>query len=135
MVGEVAIFVFRAVLNIAVATPQAPADDCAGIGVGATALAMEAWLLSALAQAGEVDLYCGGLDCRHLLLRFVFVFGTRTKLNRAIAVVVALHRETADAFAVSAAFEVVPGDVTMMAMAHQGFLFSRFARRDLCPFL
>ena len=112
MVGEVAIFVFRAVLNIAVATPQAPADDCAGIGVGATALAMEAWLLSALAQAGEVDLYCGGLDCRHLLLRFVFVFGTRTKLNRAIAVVMSLHGKTADANAIIATLPFVPDDFT-----------------------
>jgi hypothetical protein len=76
MVGEVAIFDFRVVLNIAVATPQAPADNCAGIGVGAPALAMEMQLLSLLAQAGEVDLYGSGLDCRHLSLRFVFVLWT-----------------------------------------------------------
>jgi hypothetical protein len=37
---------------------------------------METWLLALLAQAGEVDLYCGGLDCRHLLFRFVFVLWT-----------------------------------------------------------
>ena len=78
MVSEVAIFDFRVVLNITVATPQAPADNFAGIGVGASALAMETRLLALFAQAGEVDLYCGGLDCRHLLFRFVFVLWTRS---------------------------------------------------------
>jgi hypothetical protein len=117
-VGEVVVFDFRAVLNIAVATPQAPADDCAGIDVGAPALAMEAWLLSLLAQAGEVDLYCGGLDCRHLWLRCVFVLWARAKLDRAIAVVVVLHRETADAFTVVAAFEVVTSNTAIMPMTH-----------------
>jgi hypothetical protein len=40
------------------------------------------------------------------------MFGTRTKLDGAIAVVVALHRAAADAVAVFAAFIDVPGDIT-----------------------
>jgi hypothetical protein len=50
-----------------VIAPQAKANSSAGIDVGATTLAMETRLLALFAQAGEVDLYCGGLDCRHLL--------------------------------------------------------------------
>jgi hypothetical protein len=46
------------------------------------------------------------------------MFGTRTKLDRAIAVVVALHREAADAVAVFAAFEVVTSNAAMMPMTH-----------------
>jgi len=78
MMGEVVVFDFRVVLNITVATPQAPADDLAGIGVGAPALALETRMLTLFAQAGEVDIYCGGLDCRHLLFRFVFVLWAGT---------------------------------------------------------
>jgi hypothetical protein len=75
--GEVLVFDFRVVLNITVVTPQAPADNFAGIGVGAPALAMETRLLSLLAQAGEVDFDCAGLDFSHLLLvRYVFVLWT-----------------------------------------------------------
>jgi hypothetical protein len=78
IVGEVPSFGSRAVLNIAVVTPQAPADNCAGIGVGAPTLAMETRLLALFAQAGEVDLYCAGLDFSHLLIRCVFVLRTRS---------------------------------------------------------
>jgi hypothetical protein len=121
--GEVLVFNLGVVLNIAVVTPQAPADNCAGIGVGAPALAMETRLLALFAQAGEVDLYCGGLDCRHLSLRFVFVFGAGAKFNRAIAVIIALHRETADAVATVAALPIVARNIAIMAMAHLGVLF------------
>jgi hypothetical protein len=61
------------------------------------------------------------------LIRRVFMLWTRSKLNRAIAVIALLHRETAEAVAVFAALEVVPGYITMMPMAHLVFLFSRFA--------
>jgi hypothetical protein len=127
MVGEVPIFGSGSVLNIAVATPQAPADNCAGIGVGTTALAISLRALALWGQDTEVDLYCGGVDFSHLLIRCVFVLGTGAKLDGALAVIALLHRETAEAVAVFAAFEVVPGDVTMMPMAHLVFLSSRFA--------
>jgi len=45
-----------------VIAPQAKANSSAGIDVGATTLAMETRLLALFAQAGEVDLYCGGLE-------------------------------------------------------------------------
>ena len=135
--GEVSIFDFRVVLNIAVATPQAPADNCAGIGAGAPALAISLRVLALWGQDTEVNLYCGGLDFSHMLIRCVFVLGTGAKLNRAIAVIALLHRETAEAVAVFAAIEVVPGDVTMMPMAHLVFfpldsLERTCLRRSLC---
>jgi len=130
-VGEVSIFDFWVVLNIAVATPQAPADNCAGIGVSASAFAMETWLLTLLAQDTEVDLYCGGLDCRHLLFRFVFVFGAGAKFNRAIAVIALLHWQTAVALATVAALPIVTRNIAIMAMAHLVFVSSRYARSDL----
>ena len=129
--GEVSIFDFWVVLNIAVATPQAPADNCAGIGVSASAFAMETWLLTLLAQDTEVDLYCGGLDCRHLLFRFVFVFGAGAKFNRAIAVIALLHWQTAVALATVAALPIVTRNIAIMAMAHLVFVSSRYARSDL----
>jgi hypothetical protein len=111
MIGEVLVFDSRVVLDIAVATPQAPADNCAGIGVGAPALAMETRLLALFAQTGEVDLYCGGLDFRHQPILFS-VFSTRTKFDRAIAVVMSLHGKTADANAIIATLPFVPDDFT-----------------------
>jgi hypothetical protein len=126
-----AILDFWAVLNIAVATPQAPADNCAGIGVGASALAVSLRALALWGQDAEVDLYCAGLDFSHLLIRCVFVLGTGAKLDGALAVIALLHRETAEAVAVFAAIEVVPGDVTMMPMAHLVFFSFRCTRRDV----
>ena len=111
MIGEVLVFDSRVVLDIAVATPQAPADNCAGIGVGAPALAMETRLLALFAQTGEVDLYCGGLDFRHQPILFS-VFSTRTKLDGTIAVVMSLHGKTADANAIIATLPIVPDDFT-----------------------
>jgi hypothetical protein len=61
-----------------VIAPDTKSDNCAGIGVGAPALAMETRLLALFAQTGEVDLYCAGLDFSHLLLRCVFVHWTRS---------------------------------------------------------
>lgn len=69
-------------------------------------------MLALWGQDAEIDLYPGRFDFSRPSLRFVFVLWARAKLNRAIAVVVAFHREAADAFAVFAAFEVVPGDIT-----------------------
>jgi hypothetical protein len=76
VVSEVAIFDFRVVLNIAVIAPQAPADNCAGIGVGAATLAVSLRALALSGQDTEVNLYCGGLDFSHLLIRCVFVLWT-----------------------------------------------------------
>jgi hypothetical protein len=78
MMGEVAVFDFRVVLDVHVIAPDTKSDNCAGIGVGAPALAMETRLLALFAQTGEVDLYCAGLDFSHLLLRCVFVHWTRS---------------------------------------------------------
>jgi len=112
--GEVAVFDFLAVLNIAVVTPQAKANSGTGDNVGAPALAMETRLLALFAQTGEVDLYGGGLDCRHLLIRFVFVLRAGAKLDGAIAVIALLHRKTANAIAVSTALPFVPGNIAIM---------------------
>ena len=111
MIGEVPVYNLWAVFHVHVVTPQAPADNCTGIGVGAPALAMETRLLALFAQTGEVDLYCGGLDFRHQPILFS-VFSTRTKFDRAIAVVMSLHGKTANALAVLAALPFVPDDFT-----------------------
>jgi hypothetical protein len=60
-----------------------------------------------------------------------FVLGAGTKLDGAISVVIALHREAAAAVAVFAAFEVVTGNTAMMPVAHLVFLSSRFTGRDV----
>ena len=111
MMGEVAVFDFRVVLDVHVIAPDTKSDNCAGIGVGAPALAMETRLLALFAQTGEVDLYCGGLDFRHQPILFS-VFSTRTKFDRAIAVVMSLHGKTADANAIIATLPFVPDDFT-----------------------
>jgi hypothetical protein len=112
--GEMAILDFWPVLDVHVVAPDTKSDNIAPVGVGATALAISLRALALSGQDTEVDLYCGGLDFSHLLIRRVFMLWTRSKLNRAIAVIALLHRETAEAVAVFAAFELVPGDVTMM---------------------
>ena len=126
-----AILDFWAVLGVHVIAPQAKANSRAGIGVGAPTLAVSLRALAHSGQDTEVNLYCGGLDFSHLLIRRVFMLWTRSKLNRAIAMIALLHRETAEAVAAFAAFEVVPGDVTMMAVAHLVFVSSRFTRRSV----
>src|ERR1035437_5909426 len=92
MVGEVLIFGGGAVLGVHVIAPETPSGNVAPVGVGASALAIRLRALALSGQDTEVNLYCGGLDFSHLLIRCVFVLGTGAKLNRAIAVIALRHR-------------------------------------------
>ena len=85
------VFNLWAVFHVHVVTPQAPTDDLVGVDVGAPALAMRSRSLALWGQNAEVDLYRVGLDFRHQPILFS-VFSTRTKFDRAIAVVMSLHR-------------------------------------------
>jgi hypothetical protein len=111
MIGEVPGLDFRAVVCVDMVAPQAETNASAGGKVGTPALAMETRLLALFAQAGEVDLYRVGLDFRHQPILFS-VFSTRTKFDRAIAVVMTFHRKPADANAIIATLPIVPDDFT-----------------------
>src|ERR1700693_336352 len=53
---------------------------------------------------------------RHASVLFGCVLGTRAKFDRAIAVVVSFHRQTADTVAVFAALPIVPGEIAEMTV-------------------
>ena len=118
MMGEMEGFDSGAVVGINVVAPKAKAYGSAGGEVGAAALAVGRRLLALFGQDAEVDLYCTGLDFRRQAI-LLSMFDTRTKLNRAIAMVVALHGQPADATAgFVAAFVFMPCHVTPV-LVHQ----------------
>jgi hypothetical protein len=55
---------------------------------------------------------------RQALLLFDSVLGARAKFDRAIAVVVSLHRQTANTVAFLTALPIMPGTIAEMAVAH-----------------
>jgi hypothetical protein len=67
------------VVYVNVVTPETKADNCAGIGVGAAALAVSLRALALSGQDAEVDLYPGRLGgFRYLVLQLGFMFWTRS---------------------------------------------------------
>ena len=111
MIGEVPGLDFRAVVCVDMIAPQAETNASAGGEVGAPALAMGSRSLALWGQNAEVNLLCVGGDFRRQPI-LTSMFGTRTKLDGAIAVVMSLHRQTANALAVLAALPIVPDDFT-----------------------
>ncbi len=113
MKREVLVLDHWAPLCVPVVAPKAKAHRSAGGEIGAPTLALRPRLLANWRQHAHVNLYCTGHNfCGRAVL--FGMFSTRTKLNRAIAMVVALHREAADAFAVFCAVVFVPGDIAIM---------------------
>ena len=70
---------------------------------------------------------------RHPSFLFGCVLGTRAKFDRAIAVVVSFHRQTADTVAVFAALPIVPGEIAIMAVAHAAATKGLIARFLTAP--
>lgn len=112
--GEVTGFDHGSVVGIYVAAPHAKANRIFGINVSAAALAMGDRCLALVRQDCEVDLHRAGIDWRKRALLGSGVLGTRTKLNRAIAVVAVLHGKTADAGAVVATLVLMPCRIAIM---------------------
>jgi hypothetical protein len=96
--GEVTGLNIEIPLGINVGTVEAKTNDIAGVGVGASALTVVR-LPVLWGQTGEVNLYRLGLDFRNRARCCVFVLGATAEFNRALAVVVPLHRQPANAFA------------------------------------
>jgi hypothetical protein len=90
-------------------TPNTPADDPADVGVGAPALAMGHRSLRFIIS----HVRCG-VPVEHRLENAGFVLGivlgAWTEFRRTIAMVVPLHGQTTDAFAVVAALPIVSCD-------------------------
>lgn len=71
----------RAVIDVNVGAPEAPADDLVGLEVSATALAMRPRLLALWRQDGEVDLHCIGLRFSRSAYLTISMSSTSTQLN------------------------------------------------------
>jgi uncharacterized RmlC-like cupin family protein len=111
MIGEVPGLDFRAVVCVDMIAPQAETNASDGGEVGTAAFTVGARSLALWGQNAEVNLLCVGGDFRRQPI-LTSMFGTRTKLDRAIAVVALLHRQTANANAIIATLPIVPDDFT-----------------------
>ncbi len=118
MAGEVTGFDLGAVVRIHVVALDAPADYFAGFGFGASAFAMWQRRLPLVTQAVGAFLLLRTHRFRDPALLLGLVLRARAKLDGALAVVVALHGQAADAFAVFAALPIVPLGVAIMSV-HQ----------------
>src|ERR1700675_267634 len=114
IVGEVPIFDLWVVLRISVIAPQTEGDDSA-FGFGAAASTTRP-LLQPLDER-RVGLGSHGFRNTPFLLGCVFA-GASAKFDGAFAVVISLHGKTTDALAVSGALPIVPGEITIMTVAH-----------------
>jgi hypothetical protein len=92
-----AVFDCGCIFPIHMIAMQTPADNSVEVDLGAPALAVGRCCVLLLGK----EIYFGH-HLRHAVL------GARPKLHRAIAVVIVVHGQTADAEAVSAAFVLVP---------------------------
>jgi hypothetical protein len=115
MASEVSILNHRAPFRVHVVAPQAPTDDLACVHVITSASAMGHPALRFVIS----DVRCG-VAVEHCLENSDFLlgcmFGAGTKLNWTIAVIMPLHRQTADALAVIAALPIVSDDFAKVAV-------------------
>jgi hypothetical protein len=109
----VAIFNFWVVLRISVIAPETEADDSC-FGFGATALATGAFM--PFLDERRVGLGSYRFSNTPFLLGCVLC--ASAKFDGTLAVVVSLHGETADAFAIFGALPVMPGEIAVVSMVH-----------------
>ena len=107
-----------AVVRIHVVAMKAPANDLARFGLGASAFAMGQRRVPLVTLLGERSVRLGRHRFRDSSFLFGCVLGTRAKFDRAIAVVLSFHRQTADTVALFAALPIVPGEIAEMSVAH-----------------
>jgi len=131
MLGEMPVLKLRAPVCIHVVAMQAPADHVAGSVAGAPALAVGSYRLPLLELANELGVRAASSRIRYAALKLGGVLGTGAKLNGALAVVVALHREAANAFAVFAALPIVPLGIAKVPV-HQLPPSVFFRQKDRC---
>jgi hypothetical protein len=117
--GEVAVLDFWAVVHIRVAAMEAPADDLARFGFGASAFAMGQCRFPLVARLDKPAVIGLGRDrFRNAPCLLGCMLGSGAKLDGAHIVVVSLHQDTAEALAVSAALPVVPRKIAIVTMAY-----------------
>ena len=121
MVGEVFILNLGRVVHIYVITMEAPADDFAEVDLRAPAFAIGSRMPPASGR--QLDLDCT-LLLGHLLLLMALVVWAGTKFDRAIAVVISIHRQATDAFALLPALVAVTAHIAKMLM--RGFVAQIF---------
>lgn len=107
-------FDLGAVAHVHMVAMEAPPDDAAEFGCDTSAFAMGPLVPS----LDERSVGLGRHSLRYAPLLLGCVLGASAKLDGAVAVVVSLHGETADAFAVLAALPVMPSEVAVVAVAH-----------------
>jgi hypothetical protein len=109
MTCEVLILNHRAPFRVHVVAPKAPTDDLACVDVFTTAMAMGygpvRFIKHRLMQSAIVR---HGFEYSGFVLGIVL--GAWTEFHRTIAMVVPLHGQTTDAFAVVTALPIVPCD-------------------------
>jgi hypothetical protein len=106
----VSIFNLRCVVGIDVIAMEAPADNLARIKVGTSAFAMGSRRVQ-VSRKLDLDRPFGRWLVRRRLPLLVFVLRALTEFHGAVAMVIAVHGQPADAFAVFPAFEAVPRHV------------------------
>jgi hypothetical protein len=114
----VAIFDLPAITDIHMVAMKAPANDLARFGLGASAFAMGQRRLPLVRLLDERSVTLGRHRFCDASFLFGCVLGTRAKFDRAVAVVVSFHRQTADTVAVFDALPIVPGEIAEMSVAH-----------------